>query len=55
MLDRAYNRQPADERIGWQQADALDLPFNQESFDVICCQFGVMFFPDKVAGYCGRW
>jgi ubiquinone/menaquinone biosynthesis C-methylase UbiE len=51
MLDRAARRQPADQRIEWQQADALDLPFEKETFDVICCQFGVMFFPDKVAGY----
>ena len=51
MLDRAFIRQPADARIEWQQADALNLPFQEETFDVICCQFGVMFFPDKVAGY----
>ena len=51
MLDRASRRQPADERIEWRQADALSLPFEDETFDVICCQFGVMFFPDKVAGY----
>ena len=51
MLDRASRRQPADPRIEWRQADALDLPFQAETFDVICCQFGVMFFPDKVAGY----
>ena len=51
MLDRATRRQPADTRITWQQADALELPFSDETFDVVCCQFGVMFFPDKVAGY----
>jgi SAM-dependent methyltransferase len=32
-------------------ADALSLPFEDESFDVIACQFGVMFFPDKIQGY----
>jgi ubiquinone/menaquinone biosynthesis C-methylase UbiE len=51
MLDRAKRQQPADERLAWRQADALDLPFKEEAFDVICCQFGVMFFPDKVEGY----
>ncbi|MGY4474485.1 class I SAM-dependent methyltransferase [Bradyrhizobium sp. USDA 3364] len=51
MLDRAIARQAHDPRILWQQADALKLPFEDESFDVVCCQFGVMFFPDRVAGY----
>src|SRR5207253_3134568 len=27
------------------------LPFADRSFDVVACQFGVMFFPDKVQGY----
>jgi ubiquinone/menaquinone biosynthesis C-methylase UbiE len=51
MLDRAASRQEADDRIAWRQADALDLPFDDASFDAVCCQFGVMFFPDRVAGY----
>ncbi|OUL98153.1 class I SAM-dependent methyltransferase [Variovorax sp. JS1663] len=51
MLDYAAARQGADSRIEWQQADALQLPFDDASFDVVCCQFGAMFFPDRVAGY----
>lgn len=51
MLDRAIDRQGADERIVWQQADALKLPFPDGSFDAVCCQFGVMFFADRVTGY----
>ena len=51
MLDFAAARQGADGRIEWRQADALDLPFKAGSFDLVCCQFGVMFFPDRVAGY----
>jgi ubiquinone/menaquinone biosynthesis C-methylase UbiE len=51
MLDYAASRQGADQRIEWRQADALDLPFEEASFDVVCCQFGAMFFPDRVAGY----
>jgi ubiquinone/menaquinone biosynthesis C-methylase UbiE len=51
MLDRAASRQPADDRIVWRQADALHLPFEDDSFDAVCCQFGVMFFPDRIAGY----
>lgn len=51
MLDRAASVQGADARITWQQADALDLPFDDASFDAVVCQFGVMFFPDRVKGY----
>lgn len=40
-----------DGRIGWRQADALALPFEDQRFDVVACQFGVMFFPDKIQGY----
>jgi ubiquinone/menaquinone biosynthesis C-methylase UbiE len=51
MLDYAASRQPADARISWRQADALALPFADASFDLVCCQFGAMFFPDRTAGY----
>jgi ubiquinone/menaquinone biosynthesis C-methylase UbiE len=51
MLDYAASRQGPDSRIDWRQADALHLPFDDASFDVVCCQFGAMFFPDRVAGY----
>lgn len=51
MLDYAATRQGPDARIGWRQADALDLPFDDATFDVVFCQFGAMFFPDRVAGY----
>jgi ubiquinone/menaquinone biosynthesis C-methylase UbiE len=51
MLDRAIARQAKDNRITWRQADALDLPFDDARFDTVACQFGVMFFPDRVAGY----
>jgi ubiquinone/menaquinone biosynthesis C-methylase UbiE len=51
MLDFAAQSQGADSRITWRQADALKLPFDGAAFDVVCCQFGAMFFPDRVAGY----
>lgn len=51
MLNHAKARQSHDGRIEWKQADALALPFEDQSFDVVACQFGVMFFPDKVQGY----
>ena len=37
--------------IIWQQADAQALAFDNGSFDVAVCQFGVMFLPDKVQGF----
>jgi ubiquinone/menaquinone biosynthesis C-methylase UbiE len=51
MLDHAAARQADDDRIVWRQADALALPFEDQEFDVVACQFGVMFFPDKLQGY----
>jgi SAM-dependent methyltransferase len=33
--------------VEWRQADAMQLPFDDATFDVVVCQFGVMFFPDK--------
>jgi ubiquinone/menaquinone biosynthesis C-methylase UbiE len=51
MLDHAAARQRGDGRIAWRQADALALPFEDQRFDAAACQFGVMFFPDKVRGY----
>ena len=37
--------------VEWRQADAMQLPFPDESFDVVACQFGVMFFPDKAKAF----
>ncbi len=51
MLDYAASRQATDSRIKWQQADALALPFENAAFDLVCCQFGAMFFPDRPSAY----
>jgi SAM-dependent methyltransferase len=51
MLDHAARRQLPDKRIEWRQADALDLPFEDRSFDLVICQYGAMFFPDRTKGY----
>jgi len=51
MLDLAAQKQGADARITWRQADALALPFEDAAFDVVFTQFGAMFFPDRIAGY----
>jgi ubiquinone/menaquinone biosynthesis C-methylase UbiE len=50
MLDYAA-AQPGVERVTWRQADAQALPFPDGSFDVVACQFGMMFLPDRAAGY----
>jgi len=51
MLSHAAARQPHDRRIVWRQADALALPFEDQAFDAVACQFGVMFLPDKIQSY----
>jgi len=51
MLDYAAQRLQRDHRVEWRQADALALPFAEASFDEVVCQFGAMFFPDRVRGY----
>src|SRR2546423_6718125 len=50
MLDRAKFHAGM-ERVQWQEADAVALPFGDRLFDHVVCQFGVMFFPDKQAGF----
>jgi ubiquinone/menaquinone biosynthesis C-methylase UbiE len=50
MLEQAAKR-VGDGSVRFQRADALDLPFADGSFDLVVCQFGVMFFPDKVLGH----
>ncbi len=37
--------------VEWKQADAMALPFPDESFDAVICQFGAMFFPDKAQAF----
>jgi len=37
--------------VEWRPADAQQLPFEDASFDAVVCQFGVMFFPDKVKAF----
>ncbi|MFV1999926.1 MAG: class I SAM-dependent methyltransferase [Acidimicrobiia bacterium] len=51
MLERARSMQNDADHIEWRQADCLDLPFEDDSFDAVVCQFGAMFFPDRVRAY----
>jgi SAM-dependent methyltransferase len=50
MLDFARETVNASSRVTWQQADGMALGFDDGAFDVVVCQFGLMFFPDKAAG-----
>ena len=46
MVARGARRAPT---AMWRTADAMDLPFEDAAFDLVVCQFGLMFFPDKPA------
>jgi len=50
MLAVAATRFPED-KIEFHEANAQELPFADASFDAVVCQFGVMFFPDRVGAY----
>ncbi|PYM14849.1 MAG: hypothetical protein DMD81_16765 [Candidatus Rokuibacteriota bacterium] len=50
MLAHARTRVAERPGLEFRQADATKLPFPDASFDVVVCQFGIMFFPDKAAG-----
>jgi ubiquinone/menaquinone biosynthesis C-methylase UbiE len=50
MLDLASaigTRRP----VEWRQADAMQLPFPDGTFDAVVCQFGVMFFSEKTRAF----
>lgn len=50
MLDKARSVGTA-RPVSWRQADVMALPFEDATFDVVVCQFGVMFFPDRPAAF----
>jgi len=50
MLDQATAIGTA-RAVQWRQADAMQLPFDDASFDLVVCQHGVMFFPDRRKAY----
>lgn len=51
MLEVARKKFGTDELVVFDTVDATDLGYDDEIFDVIACQFGVMFFPDKLKSY----
>ncbi len=38
-------------QVTFAPADAQSLPFPDSAFDLVVCQFGAMFFPDRAAAY----
>lgn len=47
MLEIARSKLRDGEAVAFQPADAQALPFADQSFDLVVCQFGIMFYPDK--------
>jgi SAM-dependent methyltransferase len=35
--------------VEWREADAMSMPFADASFDVVLCQLGLQYFPDRRA------
>jgi SAM-dependent methyltransferase len=48
MVARGAARVPGP---AWRQADAQHLDLPDDCFDLVACQFGAMFFPDKPAAF----
>lgn len=48
MMLKAAAQRIGSDRVSFEPADAQDLPFDDESFDLVVCQFGLMFVPEKV-------
>lgn len=51
MLEIARGKLSANANVEFRQADAMALPFADDTFDLIAIQFGAMFFPDKPAAF----
>ncbi len=49
MIQKA-RQQPTPGDVGWQVGSALDLPFEDASFDAVICQQGLQFFPSPADG-----
>ncbi|ELU09951.1 hypothetical protein CAPTEDRAFT_189841 [Capitella teleta] len=51
MLEQAKKKFAEGENIRFEVVDASSIPYESPLFDVVVCQFGVMFFPDKLKSY----
>ena len=43
---------PAGAAIRWEEGNAMALPFADGSFDLVLCQHGLQFFPDRALAVC---
>jgi ubiquinone/menaquinone biosynthesis C-methylase UbiE len=41
--------------VEWHEANAFDLPFDDGYFDLVLCQQGLQFFPDRAAPCSASW
>ena len=51
MLEVAAAKFQAGESVQFEQIDAMNIEHSEATFDLVICQFGVMFFPDKTDSY----
>ena len=51
MLGIAATKFDPGEEVTFEEVDAMGLPYDDHTFDCLACQFGVMFFPDKVESF----
>ncbi|MFA5883764.1 MAG: class I SAM-dependent methyltransferase [Acidimicrobiia bacterium] len=50
MIERA-GRVGTSRPVTWDVADVMSLPYESESFDVVVCQFGAMFFAPQAGAF----
>lgn len=51
MFEYAAQKFKSGEKVEWREADATVLPLADSEFDVVICQYGFMFVPDKDAAF----
>jgi SAM-dependent methyltransferase len=56
MLNLARNQSNGQfPTIEWREGNAQDLPFENQAFDIVFCELGFMFFPDRAAALKEIW
>jgi len=55
MLETASQHIESNGTTSFQTANAMALPFTDNTFDAVCCQFSMMFFDDKLKAMQETW